>query len=76
MLRDRGFSLAVFCNPCKEASFINLGERPDLADTAVGSVDFQCRHCGRLGHYRLTPPHRGEQRRLCEQAAPAAARRS
>ena len=69
MLRWRGFSLSVFCDPCREAHFINLADRPDLADVAVGSVDFQCRKCGKLGHYRLTPPHRGEKPRLFEQAS-------
>ncbi len=28
MLRLRGFSLSVFCDPCKESHFINLVERP------------------------------------------------
>ncbi len=69
MLRDRDFRLSVFCDPCKDASFINLVERPDLADVPVGSIDFQCRHCGRLGHYQLTPPFREEKRRLHEQAS-------
>jgi hypothetical protein len=69
MLRLRGFRLSVFCYPCKDVQFINLVERPDLADVAVGSVDFQCRQCGRPGHYRLTPPFRGEKPRLFEQAS-------
>jgi hypothetical protein len=69
MLRLRGFRLSVFCDPCKDVQFINLVERPDLADVAVGSVDFQCRQCGRLGHYRLMPPFRGEKPRLFEQAS-------
>ena len=69
MLRTRLFSLTVFCDPCKDVSSINLVDRPDLADVPVGSVDFQCRHCGRLGHYRLTPPYRGEKPRLFEQAS-------
>jgi hypothetical protein len=69
MLRDRRFSLTVFCDPCKDVRSINLVERPDLADVPVGSVDFQCRQCGRLGHYRLTPPFRGEKRHLHEQAS-------
>src|SRR5215216_628197 len=42
MLRLRGFRLTVYCDPCKEAHFINLVERPDLADVPVGGVDFQC----------------------------------
>ena len=69
MLRLRGFRLTVYCDPCKEAHFINLVERPDLADVPVGSVDFQCQQCRRLGHYRLTPPFRGEKPRLFEQAS-------
>ena len=30
MLCDRGFSLTVFCDSCKEAAFVDLGERPEL----------------------------------------------
>jgi hypothetical protein len=69
MLRLRGFRLTVYCDPCKEAHFINLVERPDLADVPVGGVDFQCQQCKRLGNYRLTPPFRGEKPRLFEQAS-------
>ncbi len=69
MLRLRGFRLSIFCDRCREAHSVNLVERPDLEDVAVGSVDFQCRHCRQLGHYRLTPPHRGEKPRLHEQAS-------
>jgi hypothetical protein len=69
MLRLRGFRLSVFCDPCKDVQFINLVERPDLADVAVGSVDFQCRQSGKLGYYRLTPPFRDEKLRLFEQAS-------
>jgi len=69
MLRQRGFSLAVFCDHCHEAYHVNLVERPDLENVAVGSVDFECRQCGRLGHYRLTPPFRNEKIRLHEQAS-------
>jgi len=69
MLRLRGFSLSVFCDPCKETHFINLVERLDLENVAVGSVDFQCRRCGKLGHYRLTPPFRNEKNRLHELAS-------
>jgi hypothetical protein len=76
MLRLRGFRLTIYCDPCKEAFFINLVERPDLEDVPVGSVDFQCQQCRQLGHYRLIPPFRGEKPRLFEQAAPAAARRT
>ena len=38
MLRLRGFRLSVFCDPCKDVQFINLVERPDLADVAVGQL--------------------------------------
>ena len=69
MLRLRGFRLTVYCDPCKDVQFVNLVERPDLADVPVGSVDFQCQQCRRLGHYRLTPPFRGEKPRLFEQAS-------
>lgn len=69
VLRLRSFRLSVFCDPCREAYAINLVERPDLENLAVGSVDFQCRQCGRLGHYRLTPPFRNEKLRLHEQAS-------
>ena len=69
MLRLRGFRLSVFCDPCKDVQFVNLVDRPDLADVPVGSVDFQCQQCRRLGHYRLTPPFRGEKPRLFEQAS-------
>jgi hypothetical protein len=69
MLRLRGFRLSVFCDPCKDVQFVNLVERPDLADVPVGSVDFECVQCRRLGHYRLTPPFRGEKPRLFEQAS-------
>jgi hypothetical protein len=69
MLRLRGFGLTVYCDPCKDVEFVNLVERPDLADVPVGSVDFECRQCRRLGHYRLTPPFRGEKPRLFEQAS-------
>jgi hypothetical protein len=69
MLRLRGFRLSIFCDPCQEAHFVNLVERPDLEDVPVGSVNFQCRQCGRLGHYRLTPPFRNEKLRLHEQAS-------
>jgi hypothetical protein len=37
MLRPRGF-LTVHCDPCKEAQFINLVERLDLADVAMGGA--------------------------------------
>jgi len=69
MLRLRGFRLSIFCDPCQEAYAVNLVERPDLEDVPVGSVDFQCRNCKRLGHYRLTPPFRNEKNRLHEQAS-------
>ncbi|SEO79385.1 hypothetical protein SAMN02990966_02856 [Rhodospirillales bacterium URHD0017] len=69
MLRLRSFRLTIYCDPCKEVHFVNLVERPDLEDVPVGSVDFQCQQCKRLGHYRLTPPFRGEKPRLFEQAS-------
>src|ERR1044072_4914303 len=40
MLCLRGFGLTVFCDPCKDVQFVNLVERPDLADVPVGSVAF------------------------------------
>ncbi len=43
MLRDRGFRLSVFCDPCKHVTDINLMERPDLAELPVGDVAFECR---------------------------------
>jgi len=68
MLRDRGFRLTIYCDPCKEMTDTNLIERPELAAVEIGSVDFECRHCRRIGHYRLEPPFQIEKRRLHEQA--------
>ena len=70
MLRDRGFRLSIFCDPCKDATSINLLERPDLAGVPVGGIEFECRQCRRLGHYRLEPPHRPQKRQLHEEASP------
>ena len=69
MLRDRAFRLWVKCDPCKAFTSISLVERNDLADVAVGSIDFQCHECGGIGHYRLEPPDRSEKRLLHEQAS-------
>jgi hypothetical protein len=68
MLRDRGFRLTIYCDPCKEVTGVNLIERPELAQVEIGSVDFECRHCRKIGHYRLEPPHHREKRLLHEQA--------
>jgi hypothetical protein len=68
MLRDRGFRLTIYCDPCKEVTAVNLIERPELAPVEIGSVDFECRHCRKIGHYRLEAPHHREKRLLHEQA--------
>lgn len=68
VLRDRGFSLNVYCDPCKDATFVNLAARPDLAAYEIGEVDFECRQCGGICHYKLEPPYRAEKRLLHEQA--------
>ncbi|CAN5901296.1 hypothetical protein BH11PSE3_BH11PSE3_25670 [soil metagenome] len=70
MLCERGFRLTLFCDPCKAVTDVDLRERPELADSPVGSIDFECRQCRRVGHYRLQPPRHDEKRQLHEEASP------
>jgi hypothetical protein len=35
MLRDRGFRLTIYCDPCKEMTAVNLIERPELAQVEI-----------------------------------------
>jgi hypothetical protein len=48
--------------PWEEMTRVNLIERPDLAAIKICSVDFACRHCRRIGHYQLEPPHQTKKR--------------